>query len=93
VTKTDAELESLRNILTAAHVEIMPIGSIEEHVKNLAAGATVTVTCSPTKGIDATLEAAVLLSELGFDAVPHLAARQIASKSQQYEREPQVDIT
>jgi len=82
VTKTDAELESLRNILAAAHVEVMPVGNIEEQVQNLAAGATVTVTCSPTKGIDATLEAAVLLSELGLDAVPHLAARQIADKSQ-----------
>ncbi len=46
----------------------------------MPAGATVTVTCSPSKGIDAMLEATAQISELGFDAVPHLAARQSSDK-------------
>ena len=40
-----------------------------------------TVTCSPSKGIDVTLEMATLLSGLGFNVVPHLAARQISDKN------------
>ncbi len=72
--------KSLREALAAAHVEIMPMAGLEEQLESLPAGATVTVTCSPSKGIDAMLEATAQISELGFDAVPHLAARQISDK-------------
>jgi len=74
---SDAEDKSLRKLLAAAHIEVMPIAGIEEHLRSLATGATVAVTCSPSMGIDTTLEATALICGLGFDAVPHLAARQI----------------
>ena len=78
---SDAERESLRNMMVTAHMEVMPVGGIERRLTCLPAGARVTVTCSPSKGIDATLEAVKLLSELGFDVVPHLAARQIIDRN------------
>ena len=82
VNKSGNECESLRELLEAAHIEVMPLGSFDEQLQHLPTGATVTVTCSPKIGIDATIKAAGLLSELGFEAVPHLAARQISDKRQ-----------
>lgn len=82
MNKSGNECESLRELLEAAHIEVMPLGSFDEQLQHLPTGATVTVTCSPKIGIDATIKAAGLLSELGFEAVPHLAARQISDKRQ-----------
>lgn len=77
----EAGRSEVRSALTEAHVEIMPIAGIENRLERLATGTTVTVTCSPGMGIDATLEATRSICEMGFDAVPHLAARQITGKS------------
>ena len=71
--------DSLTALLTDAHVEVMPTKGIEEQIKFLAPAATVTVTCSPGMSIDVTLEMAALISGLGFNDVPHLAARQISN--------------
>jgi methylenetetrahydrofolate reductase (NADPH) len=43
-----------------------------EHVSR---GLTITVTSSPSRGIDATLELAEKLADAGYTVVPHLAAR------------------
>ncbi len=68
-------------MLAKAHIEVMPLGSLEDQLQHLAAGSTITVTCSPKRGIDATLRVAALLSERGLDAVPHIAARQVRDEN------------
>ena len=51
-------------------------GSAEEAVAEwVPAGATVTVTASPTKGLDATLSLTERLAGRGYHVVPHLSAR------------------
>jgi len=45
-------------------------------------GRTITVTSSPTRGIEATLELTERLAHRGYRVVPHLAARQIADRPQ-----------
>jgi len=57
--------------------ELVPLRGVEEEADHLPAGATVTVTCSPRKGMEATVELARGLAGRGFRAVPHLAARLI----------------
>jgi methylenetetrahydrofolate reductase (NADPH) len=79
---TTTRPDSLRTLLVDAHIEVMPLNGIEEQLQHLAPGSTVTVTCSPSKGVDATLKLAAWLGSQGFNAVPHLAARQIANKQQ-----------
>lgn len=79
---TTTRNSSLRTLLVDAHIEVMPLNGIEEQLQHLAPGSTVTVTCSPSKGIDLTLKMAAWLGSQGFNAVPHLAARQIANKQQ-----------
>ncbi|WP_202865701.1 methylenetetrahydrofolate reductase [Kribbella turkmenica] len=58
--------------------EVLPTaGVVDEVCAGLPSGATVTVTASPSKGLDATLQVAERLAELRYDVVPHLAARMI----------------
>lgn len=60
----------------------MSLNGIEEQLKHLAPGSTVTESCSPSKGIDRTLNMAAWLGSQGYNAVPHLAARQISNRQQ-----------
>lgn len=72
------ERPRLPDSLARARLELLPIAGAAEAAEQLPAGTTVTVTCSPAKGIEATLELASGLQRRGLHAVPHLAARLIA---------------
>ena len=60
--------------------ELVPTKSVEVAIGELAPGSTVTVTCSPAKGLGATQELVSRLIDLGHYAVPHLAARQVEDR-------------
>lgn len=67
-----------RQLLENVRYEVLPTSDVEAQVvENLPAGATVTVTASPSKGLTATLDLAVRLAWRGYDVVPHLAARMV----------------
>jgi methylenetetrahydrofolate reductase (NADPH) len=68
-------------LLEARH-EIVPVRGAETKIDDLPPGSTVTITSSPRFGITRTLEYAELLAGRGFEAVPHLAARDIADRAQ-----------
>ena len=69
----------LHRLLSRARYEVLPTPSVEADViGTLPAGATVTVTASPSKGLAATLDLSERLASHGFDVVPHLAARMIS---------------
>jgi methylenetetrahydrofolate reductase (NADPH) len=57
--------------------EVIPLKGIDEKLNALPAGANVTVTASPAKGMGATLDLAVALHRRGFVTTPHLSARMI----------------
>lgn len=77
------QAQLLARLLRDARYEVLPTASIEATVhEHLPPGRTLTVTASPTKGLEATLDLAVRLAGAGFDAVPHLAARMISGKSE-----------
>jgi len=52
---------------------------VDEQFSRLPRASTVTVTCSPRRGLEPTLLLCERLASLGFRAVPHLAARLVAS--------------
>jgi methylenetetrahydrofolate reductase (NADPH) len=63
-------------LLAGPRFEVFPAGGIEDAVTRwLPAGTTVTVTASPAKGLDATLELTGRLAARGYQVVPHLSAR------------------
>ncbi|MFI7066182.1 methylenetetrahydrofolate reductase [Kribbella sp. NPDC050124] len=68
----------LERLLNQVRYEVLPTPGVVDAVSaGLPRGATVTVTASPTKGLEVTLEVAERLAALGYDVVPHLAARMI----------------
>jgi methylenetetrahydrofolate reductase (NADPH) len=75
-------LDVVADLLRHPRLEVMPLEGIErEVVANVAPGVTITVTSSPTKGIDATFALAQRLAANGYRAVPHLAARLVADRA------------
>ena len=76
-----AERAALRGVLGDPIFELLPLKSIGDQVPHLPAGTRVSVTASPAKGIDATLDWAARLQADGFRAIPHLSARMIASRA------------
>lgn len=62
--------------------ELVPMKSVEATIEALPSGCAVSVTCSPAKGLAATLELTTRLMERGHHAVPHIAARLVEGPSQ-----------
>lgn len=76
-----AARDALRAALEDPIFELLPLKNLPDQIPHLPAGARVSVTASPTKGIDATLDWAVQLQTDGFRAIPHLSARMIPDRS------------
>ncbi len=68
-------------LLADARFEIVPAEGVEAELRHLAPGTTVTVTCSPRRGIDRTLALAEHVQGRGFRAVPHVSARLVTGRS------------
>ena len=67
-------------LLTDPRFEVIPMKNIDEEAASLPLGATLSVTASPNKGLDATFALAEKLSARGFHVIPHIAARLVKSK-------------
>jgi methylenetetrahydrofolate reductase (NADPH) len=66
-------------LLASPRYEVFPSRGTEQAVADwVPAGMTVTVTASPVKGLDATIELTERLTARGYRVVPHLAARSVA---------------
>ena len=61
------------------HYELMPTDRVGDQIALLPPARTVSVTCSPKKGIDATMEVSARLLTAGHTPVPHFAARMVES--------------
>jgi len=69
-------LASVVPLLEHPRYEVFPASSVEDAVAQwVPPGMTVTVTASPTKGLDATLDLAERLAGRGYQVVPHVSAR------------------
>src|ERR1019366_10497835 len=72
-------LASVVPLLEHPRYEVFPASSVEDAVAEwVPAGLTVTVTASPAKGLDATLDLAERLAARGYRGVPHVSARPVA---------------
>jgi methylenetetrahydrofolate reductase (NADPH) len=73
--------EALRATFADPIFELLPLKNIADQIPHLPSGAQVSVTASPAKGIDATVDWAARLQADGFRAIPHLSARMIADRA------------
>jgi methylenetetrahydrofolate reductase (NADPH) len=76
---TDTTVRLLEN----ARYEVLPTATIEDKVlEHVPVDLTVTVTASPNKGLEPTLDLTERLIGHGYVAVPHLAARMVRDKAE-----------
>jgi methylenetetrahydrofolate reductase (NADPH) len=75
------EPRHLGALLERSRLEVIPMGGIEERVAtHVPAGTTITVTCSPGKGPDRTLDVSERLARAGYEVMPHVSARTVRSR-------------
>lgn len=61
--------------------ELIPLKNVHDQSEHLPPGATVSVTASPAKGLEATVDLAATLESRGFRAIPHLSARMVRDRA------------
>lgn len=72
----------LAEALKSPRYEVIPLEGIEDQVfEHVPEQVKITVTASPSKGLDPTLRVAGRLSEEGYRVVPHLSARLVHSET------------
>jgi methylenetetrahydrofolate reductase (NADPH) len=75
------ERRAVGRILASPTFELVPLKHALDQAAFLPAGATVSVTASPAKGLEATVALSEALQAQGFRAVPHLSARMVRDRS------------
>lgn len=81
MARSAAERAALDRVLADPTFELIPLKNVREQAAALPRGATVSVTASPGKGIEATVELAIELEAGGLRAIPHLSARMIRDRA------------
>ncbi len=74
------EANALRSILLHSNFELIPLRNALDQARFLPAGAQVSVTASPTRDLEDTIDLSRDLAAMGFEAVPHLAARMMRDR-------------
>ncbi len=72
--------DARRRLIENARYELVPLKSVHNQIAHLPVSCSVSVTCSPTKGIEPTLELSAELNGAGHHAVPHIAARLVEGR-------------
>lgn len=71
----------MAELLRNARFEVLPLDGIEEQVlEHLATGVKLTVTASPRRGLDATLDLTERFVAAGYVTVPHISARLVRDR-------------
>ncbi len=67
----------LRNLLEEAKVELIPMKSLQRAVEELRPRSSISMTCSPAKSIEETLDQSAALLAAGHRVTPHISARMV----------------
>ena len=70
----------IKQDLQKSYMEIIPVPGIEDKLDSLPSDMYLAVTCSPTKGVDETLELSEKLIERGFKVTPHIASKCVSGE-------------
>ena len=76
-----ATTSRVAELLARPRYEVLPFGNVEEEVlEHVPQDVTLTVTVSPRKGIEHTLDVAERLTKHGYAVVPHVSARLVRDR-------------
>lgn len=76
-----ADRAALDRALAGPTFEIIPLKNVREQAAALPRAATVSITASPGKGIEATVDLSIELERAGLHVIPHLSARMIRDRA------------
>jgi methylenetetrahydrofolate reductase (NADPH) len=78
----DSGQHAVADLLRRSRFEVLPLEGIEQEVlAHLGRDVRVTVTASPSKGLDATVDLSERLVRAGYGVVPHLSARLVRDRA------------
>ena len=72
---------ALARVLEDPTLELIPLKNVRHQATALPQGATISVTASPGKTIETTVDLAIELEGSGLRAIPHLSARMIRDRA------------
>lgn len=78
---TSSTHSTVADLLAEPRFELMPFESFSEQLSYLPDGAAVTVTASPTKELEATIDCTEEAATRGYEAIPHIAARYVSDEA------------
>jgi methylenetetrahydrofolate reductase (NADPH) len=82
VTTTETVGSRVVRLLEQPRYEVLPLEGVEESVlEHVPREVKLTVTASPSRGIDLTIAVASRLSRHGFEVVPHISARLVRDEA------------
>ncbi len=79
--ETDESAAHRLSLIADMTFEVIPLKSLTDAEAALPAGAKVSVTASPAKGLEATQEITERMLGNGFEAIPHISARMVRDKA------------
>jgi methylenetetrahydrofolate reductase (NADPH) len=81
IIKTSEKVaKRIREDLQKSYMEIIPVPGIEDRLDPLPSDMYLAVTCSPTKGVNETLELSEKLIAKGFKVTPHIASKCVSGE-------------
>ena len=79
---TSEQRSALSAIVRNTKFELIPLKGVQDQVAQLPPKSTVTVTASPTKGMEVTMDLAESIAAMGHDVIPHFSARLMRDRAQ-----------
>lgn len=80
---TNVQADGVTKLLRDPRWELLPFASFDEQLAMIPENGTITITASPDKGIEPTIDMAVETAEsTDLTVVPHIAARSVADREQ-----------
>ena len=71
---------TVSSLISNARFELIPLKNLEAQIAAIPPSSRLSMTCSPAKGLGATLDLTARLTDLGHKVVPHLSARLVRDK-------------
>lgn len=78
---SETERAALLHTVREAYMEVFPAPSVEAKLDVLQPQSYIAVTCSPSKGVEVTLDLVERLARKGFKLVPHIAAKMVRDEA------------
>jgi methylenetetrahydrofolate reductase (NADPH) len=81
-TTSTRTASAIAHLLEHSRYEVIPLAGVEEKIlEYVHRDVTITVTASPVKGLEPTLELTTRLATEGYSVVPHLSARLVRDRA------------